>query len=160
MSFPFPTFDNSSFAIILFSFIRWRNEPKWTKPSCPWSCEAAVLSKQKRKKLQKLKRLKSICWPLLIGSWRCFVTFTSLLLWGDSYDIRVTSARSKSYLVLKSTNKKNMVLSRVVSTWCWWFCYSLEPYSVYGLFTLQKSLYKVETWGKIAKFSGQTHTSQ
>jgi len=35
------------------------------------------------------------CWPLSIGSWRCFVTFTSLLLWGDSYDIRVTSARAK-----------------------------------------------------------------
>ena len=43
-----------------------------------------------------------------------------LLLWvTDCYNLTVTTAISKSYLVLKSTNKKNTILSQVVSTFGW-----------------------------------------
>ena len=55
-------------------------------------------------------------WPLAIRSWCPFVTFTTLL-WGDCYHITVTSAISKSYLVLKSTNKEYTIQSRVANSW-------------------------------------------
>ena len=62
-------------------------------------------------------RLYSMYWPFHIGSCRTFVTFTSSYSWGDPYDIRVTSAISKSYLVLKSMNKKYTIWVRKANTW-------------------------------------------
>ena len=55
------------------------------------------------------KQIKHMYWRRRELSKRPFVTFTSSNSWGDPYDIRVTSAISKSYLVPKSMNKKNTI---------------------------------------------------
>jgi len=75
-------------------------------------------------------------WPLALRSWRpfAFVTFTYFIAWGV-----VSSARSKSYLVLKCMNKKNTIRSRVVSTW-------VMPVSYMRWRTAGSSLPKTINW--------------